>query len=360
MTYGDYPDFNGVGKILIIKFRHLGDVFLSTPVFSILKKRYPNISIDALVYEEANDLLEDHFAIRKVYTRKRKGKKEIFLKRLLNEYLFLKKLKKNRYDLILNLTEGDRGAVVCKYLRPKYRVGVEGKNKGYTHLIKQCSTPRHQVELDLDALRIMGIFPRPDERELYFAIPKNISDNGRNLKNYFLFCPFARWGFKGLSLVQMKKIIDFLINKGQKVVISGSKNVKEMETAKILTNGYPKEKVINLVGNLDIKQLGSVMEKAKGVICIDSFALHLSSCLKKKVVVFFGPTSEIKWGPWQNPNAIVITKNISCRPCLMDGCGGSKYADCLATMDLKKAFYHLEKWIEEPKVLKSKTLTQIL
>jgi len=357
MTYGEYPDFTGVSKILIIKFRHLGDVFLSTPVFSILKKKYPNLSIDALVYEEAKGLLEDHFAIDQVHTRRQKGKKTNLLKRLYGEYLFLKKLKKNKYDLILNLTEGDRGALVCRYCKPKYRVGVEGKNKGYTHTIKQCSTPRHQVELDLDALRVMGIFPSLSERELHFSIPKSAYEKGKNLDDFFLFSPFAKWKFKCLSVLQMKKILDFLLERGQKIVITGSKDPIELKMARELTSGYSKDKVINLVGQLDIKELGAFMEKAKGVICIDSFALHLSSCLKKKTLVFFGPTSEVKWGPWQNPNAIVITKNISCRPCLIDGCGGSKYADCLATLELTKAFYHLEKWLEKPGLLKSKALT---
>lgn len=349
MTYGNYPDFSRVKKILIIKMRHLGDVLLASPVFSVLKKRFPGLTIDALVYEEAKVLLEDHFAVNKVYGHDRKDKKLFFMKRLTKEYSLLRTLKKNKYDLILNLTEGDRGAIVCRYCKPLYRVGVESKNNVYTHKIKQCKNPKHQVERDLDALRVMGIFPKMDERELFFFIPSAAFIKTEEYQDFFLFCPFSRWKFKCLSMEKMRAIVSYLIAKKQKVILAGSNDPVEQKMAQELALGFSEDLVINLVGKLNLKELGAFMEKSKGVICVDSLSLHMSSCLQKKTLCFFGPTSEIKWGPWKNPNAIVITKNLSCRPCSMDGCGGSKFSDCLDQIDLNFVFTHLDEWIFGPK-----------
>jgi len=61
----------------------------------------------------------------------------------------------------------------------------------------------------------------------------------------------------------------------------------------------------------------------------------MASALKRKVVAIFGPTSEVTWGPWRNPDARVVAKNLSCRPCYLDGCGGSKMSECLATLSVE-------------------------
>jgi hypothetical protein len=51
--YGGYPDLRFVKKILVIKLRQLGDVLLTSPVFSALKRQMPEAEIDAYVYSEA-------------------------------------------------------------------------------------------------------------------------------------------------------------------------------------------------------------------------------------------------------------------------------------------------------------------
>lgn len=74
------------------------------------------------------------------------------------------------------------------------------------------------------------------------------------------------------------------------------------------------------------------MLMSRGMIVVDSVALHMASALQVAVVALFGPTSEKNWGPWQNPRGIVVAQNKSCRPCRLDGCGGSKMSDCLWTL----------------------------
>lgn len=39
-------------RVLIIKLRHHGDVLLTSPVFTVLKKNWPNVEVDALVYDD--------------------------------------------------------------------------------------------------------------------------------------------------------------------------------------------------------------------------------------------------------------------------------------------------------------------
>lgn len=65
--------------------------------------------------------------------------------------------------------------------------------------------------------------------------------------------------------------------------------------------------------------------------------LHIASALKKPTVVLFGPSSEQEWGPRDNPRAEVLRQPYSCRPCGLDGCGGSKVSDCLVMLPVELA-----------------------
>lgn len=50
------------------------------------------------------------------------------------------------------------------------------------------------------------------------------------------------------------------------------------------------------------------------------------------VVALFGPSNENEWGPRQVPHRIVTSPYHPCRPCRLDGCGGGKVSDCLASI----------------------------
>ena len=49
--------------MLVIKLRHLGDVLLTSPVFTVLKNHAPHLEIDALVYRDTEPMLSGHPAI---------------------------------------------------------------------------------------------------------------------------------------------------------------------------------------------------------------------------------------------------------------------------------------------------------
>ena len=189
MTYGDYPDLSGVKKILVIKMRQLGDVLLTGPVFQALKNRLPGAEIDAYVYREAFELLDGHPAIHELlgYDRKRKG--------LRQEWALWRAIRKKGYDLVINLTEGDRGVLAAAVSGAKIRVGFPPKGwwqkKVYTHTAKHCLGLRHTVERNLDVLRRIGIFPKWEERELFLP-----TADWKIEGPYVVIHPTSRWRFK--------------------------------------------------------------------------------------------------------------------------------------------------------------------
>ncbi len=137
MAYGDYPDLTYVKKILVIKLRQLGDVLLTGPVFSALKKHLPTAQIDAYVYSESIPILEGHPALRAVIGYDRNWKKGGGWSRLSKECMLLRRIRAEGYDLVINLTEGDRGAIAARSSGAAIRVGR--KNRGYFLRIWPCT-----------------------------------------------------------------------------------------------------------------------------------------------------------------------------------------------------------------------------
>ena len=318
-----------------MKLRHLGDVLLSSPVFSNLKKNFPEAEIDAYIWKEAYPMLEGHPAIKNFILHDREWKKLPFFRRTLNEINLLKRIRRGHYDLVINLTEGDRGAIASFVSGAAYKVGVDpGKRRKkniFTHLVKPCPTPRHTVEKDLDALRCIGIFPKPEERDLFFHVPEDAKRRAFELvgnEPFILIHAVSRWRFKCLPPHLMAQVIDQL---EERVILTGAPS--EREFVQEIADRCNKE-VINLSGKTTLKEMGALMQldTCKGMITVDSVALHMASALKTPVVALFGPTSEQNWGPWMHPCSVIVTQKRECRPCRLDGCGGSKMSDCLWTL----------------------------
>jgi len=324
---------NQYKRILVIKLRHLGDVLLSSPVFSHLQKVFPEAFIDTYIWKESEPMLFGHPAIAGFHLHDRKWKELSLFKRYKKEFQLLRKIRKEKYDLVLNLTEGDRGAIAALSSGAKVRVGVDpGKKmtrKFFTHLVKPCPTPRHTVERDLDVLRKLGIFPSPSERDLFYFVPSEAKARAKELVGkdpYVVVHAAARWKFKCPPPKLMGEICNRL---GMRVVLTGA--ASERDFVDQITQ-YTDVEVLNLAGKVDLKEVGALLLDAKGLITVDSVALHMASALKIPVVAIFGPTSELNWGPWMHARAAVVTGDQPCRPCRLDGCGGSKMSDCLWTV----------------------------
>lgn len=320
-----------VYKILVIKHRHLGDVLLSGPVFSNLRAQFPKAQIDAYIWKEAYPMLAGHPGVDGFLLYDRAWKQLSFRKRLSKELSVLKEVRSRGYDLVLNLTEGDRGCVAARVSGAKTRVGLRPKSKwmekGLNYLVKPTSTPRHTVEKDLDALRMLGIFP--EERELFFHT-EALSSDLLPKEPFVLIHPVSRWRFKCPPPKWFARLIDAI---DEPVVLSGGPS--EVEILEEMAS-LAKRPIVNLAGKMSLKQLGFVMQKARALITVDSVPLHIASALKVPTVALFGPTSEQNWGPWKNPHARVVAHELPCRPCFQDGCGGSKMADCLWSMPVPR------------------------
>jgi heptosyltransferase-3 len=333
-------------RALVIKLRHHGDVLLASPVLSVLKSRAPQIAIDALVYADTADMLSLHPALSELFVIDRQWKRLGPIAQFGHEAALLRALRARRYDLIVHLTEHWRGAWITRLCDAPVSVAPDVKGRGrfwrksFSRLVGQPrSGPRHVVESNLDALRCLGVHPGVDERGLMLVpgpeaertIDALLGNLGLAGKPFIHVHPASRWQFKCWPTEKMAALIAGLQADGWPVVITAAPDASEQAMVESIQSRLP-QPASSLAGHLSLKQLAALTARARLFVGVDSAPMHIAAAMQTPVVALFGPSGEEHWGPWTPKHCVIANNGYSCRPCGIDGCGGSKVSDCLVTL----------------------------
>ncbi|MBE0425112.1 MAG: putative lipopolysaccharide heptosyltransferase III [Nitrospirae bacterium] len=367
-------EFSAVNKILVIKLRHIGDVLLTVPVFRALKETFPDAHITALVNSGTEGVLKGVSLIDEIISYDRKIKQLPLTKKYLREIKFLRHIRNKRFNMTIDLTGGDRAAIISLASGAKYRIGWRskkgfiGKKYLYTHLARPDGR-MHAVLQNLEVIRRYGI--TTENLSIDFHIPETDRHFIREILKESKVTettpvihvhPTSRWLFKCWKDEYMAEIITWLINEGYIVVVTSSPDRREIEKAKgilSLVKGGLKG-VIDLCGKTTIKQVAAVSEVSRLFFGVDSAPMHIAAAVGTPVIALFGPSGAFSWGPWDNINSklkiqnskiknpyiqkngiqtsgmhTVIQREWECIPCGKDGCNGSKISKCLE--DIKPA-----------------------
>jgi len=353
MPYGpaDAIDLTGIKRALVIQLRHHGDVLLTSPVFTVLKNHAPSLEVDALVYAETRDMLDLHPAIAQVHVVERSWKDSAAPVRLVREWRLFSALRGRRYDLLVHLSEHPRGAWLARSLGARYSVAHDFARKAnawkrsFTHLAPlPANGRRHRVELNLDALRRIGIQPGEGERKLVLvpgsdaerSVDKLLAAESLAAKRFVHFHPGSRWQFKCWPPERAASLIDALAQRGERVALTAAPDERERALIAEI-HRRASASVADFSGKLTLKQLAALAARAKLFIGVDSAPMHIAAAMQTPTVALFGPSGELEWGPWRVAHRIVASGEHPCRPCGNDGCGGGKVSECLSRLPLEAA-----------------------
>lgn len=341
-------------KVLIIKLRNLGDVLLASPVVSSLKSQAPRLEIDALVYADTADMLRGHPGLSELHVIERNWKQFGVWGRLRREMQLLSGLRQRRYDLILHLTDHVRGVWLSRLLRPRYAVAPDirsGKfyRSSFTHLYPVIGgNRRHTVEIHLDALRRVGIYPEKTGRRLTLvpgdeartAVDQALAAHGLTPRSFVLIHPGSRWFFKCWPPDRVAALCNSLVASGKRVVlVCGPDPVEHQLLAEVERRANVP--IASFPGTLSLRELAALIARARLFVGMDSAPMHIAAAMGTPTVALFGPSGEIEWGPWQVPHRI-LTSSHPCRPCGRDGCGGGKRSECLEVIELQEVLAAIE------------------
>ncbi|OPA71622.1 putative lipopolysaccharide heptosyltransferase III [Campylobacter pinnipediorum subsp. caledonicus] len=339
-------------KILVMKFRNIGDVLLTTPLISNLRHHFPNSQIDFALNKGCEAMINQNPNINQVHIYDREfARSGGIFRRIKTELKFISKIKKQKYDIAIQTTSGDRGIIIAKYAKIKKIVGFEGNNKTInkfiTHKVDKISGLRHTVDKNLDTLKTLNLEIINKKVKIFFDL--NLANSLKLPENFIHFHITSRWMFKCVKDEIIADIIDFCENElNIKCVITSDKNKAELKKVEDVLN-ICKTNPISFAGLLNLKQVSALSSKSKLFIGVDTAIMHIAAANNIPVIAFFGPSGAFEWGPWDNDlfesgytktNGIqtmgkhtVIQQSRDCIPCGKDGCNGSKISDCLTEIN---------------------------
>ena len=257
---------------------------------------------------------------------------------------FIRELRRQHFNLAIDLRTGTRGAILALLSGASQRIGFyaeDGKlwrNRVFTSLVRNNYQPDQYVaDYLLDLLAAFNIKPS-DKLPEYIVPPPRQSEalhllqkEGMNLKQPILaFQPFSLWDYKELPestvVALLRKIIeDYQVD----IILIGSPG--ERNKANNIVNLIGTN-IHNLAGRTTIEVLPAVLKCCSLFIGIDSAGLHLAAAVRVPTIGIFGPSSPASWAP-RGLCHMVIQAELDCLPCRQKGCNNSEISKCLQVLD---------------------------
>jgi len=332
-------------RILVIKLKQPGDVLLSVPVLAALKEAWPQSRVTYLVPRGTEEMVADHPLLDGLLTVNR-GKDSWG-----QTWRFLQELRRGRFDVVLELSGGDRGAFYALLSGAPQRLSFPRSQKWqdlfFTRLLPRPHRRLHAVIQNLEMLRGLGINSVNPRLEFFWSweVETRVQDLVRSLNlvpgGFAVIHPGAGWRFKCWTPSGYARLIEhFQDERGLPVVLTGSNAVMEQEiVAAILRES--RAAPVSLVGKLSLKELGAVISRTRFFFGVDSAPMHLAAAVGTRTAALFGPTGDYNWAPW-GPGHLVVKKDWDCVPCGLDGCEGTKISRCLEEITPEEVLDRME------------------
>lgn len=339
-------------SILLVRLRLVGDVVFTTPVIAALRRRYPQARLVYVVENAAAPIVAGNPHLNDVVIAPhRRG-----LGRLADDWSLARRLRRERFDLALDLHGGPRSAWLTWASGARRRVGydVPGRSWMYTEVVHRPRElrPRHSVENQWDLLRAVdpAFHDGPDRTRDRIEItvdPRAVRAATARLNGWHVpdgaellilhvsaGNPFRRW-----PEAEFAALAASLLRGGDRrwLVVTGGPSDRAA-TTRVLDEARVRAGAAGarlLDGeSLSLGELRALCERAALYVGGDSGPLHLASASDVPIVALFGPTLPERSFPWR-PTALasesVDVGALPCRPCDQRVCAPGDFR-CLTTL----------------------------
>lgn len=307
-------------KILILRYRFIGDTILTVPFLRNLRYAEPSAYIAWVVAPISSDVIKgipyvdeliywDPETIHADSTGTHKTLKA--------KIQFIKMLREKKFDKVYVLKRSLSSAIMAYLTGAKERVGFDTEGRGFllTKKVKYKHN-QHEVQNFLDVLRADGIEIKDDFLEAWLSdyekdFAKKFFDKNGLGDKVIAIHPFSANPKRAWHIDNFIEVSNRLGEKGYKTIFFGGK--RETDFIDYIKTNAKFEPTI-AIGNFNLRETMAILSQCKGLICNDSGIMHLGSALNIPIVAIFGPQSPVKFGPYSQ-KARVIYKAFPCSPC---------------------------------------------
>ena len=334
-----------IKKILIINPFGIGDVVFSTPLIEILKNRFPGSFIGYLCNRRVSELIATNPKLDTVFVYEKDEYRDAWQRSKIEcskkIWAFLMTIKKERFDISIDLSLGYQNSMFLKLIGIRRRLGFNYRDRGVfltDKITVKGFDRKHVVDYYLDVLALLipdikryeaepKLYASPAEIEYADKFFKSAGIEDRDMVIGLIPGCGASWGLdanqRRWDKANFAILADRLIEKyGAKIMLLGS--AKETAICDAVQRSMSKN-VINHCGRTSMTELVGILAKCKAVVTNDGGPLHMAAGLGVKTVSIFGPVDESIYGPRPAAYHLVMSKkDLACRPCYRN----FKYSKC--------------------------------
>lgn len=327
-------------RILVVRYRFIGDTILTVPFLRNLRQACPAAVIDVLVGPQSGSVLENCPYLNEliVFDTTRfhkydsgKGKAKSFW-----HYAWM--LRKKKYDCVFVLKRSLSSGVLALLTGAPLRIGyaTEGRNFLLTHAVK-WRKDIHEVESLFDVLEAAGVqsddkkleaWVSPAETQRVQELLPQLKESGMKILIHAAAAhpdkmyPAEKW-LHILKGVKAKYDATFYF--------SGAERDVQLNEELIAGSAV---KSVNAAGKLSLRESMALYAQMNLAICVDSGPAHLCAATGTQTIAIFGPTDPNRWRPYGPQHQAIFDKSIDCRACAVKKTL-TKH-DCLEKLDANK------------------------
>lgn len=324
-------------RILVIQFREIGDVLLSTPVLHALRQHYPQSYLAFLTEPSPGRILHENPDLDTVLLQPRHATWR-------QQWHMIKTLRRQHFDLVIDLMGNPRSAWVSRCSGAKHRLAFARfpRSLCYTMLVAhEKASQEYTVTKRLRLLEPLGITAqslslvlpyRPDEQETVerFLLAHTITPDD------MVICidpthrvPTRRWPEASFS-----RLVDLLSTRLRARVLLLWGPGEELQVQRIAAAAANPPLVIPAWG---LHTLAALLARADLFIGGNSAPLHIAVSQGTPTVTILGATNGVGWVPPASQHQMV-SAGLSCQPCEKNSCGPPLNMACLRTLTPETVF----------------------
>ena len=309
----------------------------TTPLIRALRRRFPEAHLTYLVEPTAASVLRDNPHLNDILVvPRRQG-----AARLLDDLAMARRLRRERFDVAIDLHGGPRAAWFAWSSGAPTRIGytIAGRRWMYTHVVPRASdlAPRHSVLNQCDLLGPLGIeacdpatdpVEMTDDPAVGARVDRRLREAGIGPEHALVLIhvsagnPFRRWpadSFAALAAALARRDPTRRV-----ILVSGP---SEREAAAAVAEAArarlgPSADAVS-AGEYDLAELRALSARAAVYIGGDSGPLHIAATTDAPIVALLGPTLGERSRPWRDPrrvSEVVDAGPLPCRPCQQRHC----------------------------------------
>lgn len=324
-------------RVLVIRLRLIGDVVFTTPLIRALRRQFPDGHLSYLVEPAAAPVVHGNPHLNTVIVvPRRRG-----LQRIADDVALARRLRRERYDVVIDMHGGPRSAWLTWATRAPMRIGYRMKGRAwmYTHRVERARdlTPRHAVVNQWDLLAPLGIAsPEPARDAVEMAEDTAVAERlERRLRDAAILGhplvvvhvsagnPFRRWPEASFAI-----LVAALAQQDPRRRILLTSGPSDLPAARRIADEArrqlgPLAIAVPDAGEFDLQELHALVARAAVYIGGDSGPLHVAATTRTPIVELLGPTLPERSRPWRDPRWFAETIDVGalpCRPCHQRHC----------------------------------------